>query len=90
MPIDREPAADESMGMAWWNGLTERARALWLERADSAVPADAWALFKGNPGIALEIGLQEGAELARANPDGAASQSQGLDLYLAPTDPTRH
>ncbi len=40
---DREPTAEESAGMAWWNALTEGERANWLARADTAVPAEAWA-----------------------------------------------
>jgi hypothetical protein len=40
--------------MAWWNNLTESARALWLERvgANTASVADAWALFKSDRGLA--------------------------------------
>ncbi len=37
---------DTALGMAWWNRLTRQERAEWLARADSAVPADAWAAFK--------------------------------------------
>ena len=90
MSIEREPTEDELMGMTWWNGLSERARALWLQRAGTAVAADAWALFKANPGIAFEVGLQEGQELARANADSAPLGAESLVLYLSPTDPTRH
>jgi len=43
---DREPTTDEAAGIAWWNGLSEADRAAWMERAGSAVPADAWAAFK--------------------------------------------
>lgn len=39
-------AKDAELGMAWFNGLTERERTEWLRRANSAVPADAWAAFK--------------------------------------------
>lgn len=42
----REPTADEHAGMAWWNALPDRARREWLQRAGSAVPAQAWAAFK--------------------------------------------
>jgi hypothetical protein len=52
--------------MAWWNGLSDRAREIWLERAGTAVAADAWAQFKADPGIAFEVGLQEGREIAAA------------------------
>jgi hypothetical protein len=37
---------DAELGMTWWNRCTERERARWLERAGSAVPADAWEAFK--------------------------------------------
>lgn len=32
-------------GINWWNSLAEDDRALWMRRAGSAVPADAWAYF---------------------------------------------
>ena len=41
-----EALADALLGMAWWNGLSEGERARWLDAADSAVPADAWAAYK--------------------------------------------
>jgi len=44
---DQEPTPDETAGMVWWNSLAESDRAAWLARADSAVPADAWAAYKG-------------------------------------------
>lgn len=44
---DQEPTPDEAAGMVWWNSLAESDRAAWLARADSAVPADAWAAYKG-------------------------------------------
>ncbi len=37
---------DEVRGMEWFNALTEAERREWLQRADSAVPADAWAAYK--------------------------------------------
>lgn len=43
---DPEPTPDETTGMVWWNSLTESDRAAWLARAGSAVPADAWAVYK--------------------------------------------
>ena len=43
---DREPTPDETAGMVWWNSLSEADRADWLMRAGSAVPADAWAVYK--------------------------------------------
>jgi hypothetical protein len=42
---DREPTAEESAGMAWWNSLTEGERANRLARAATAVPAEAWAEY---------------------------------------------
>ena len=63
---DREPTSDELAGISWFNELSDRARALWLERVGTGIPADAWALLKSNPGVALEIGLQEGQEIGMA------------------------
>ena len=40
--------ADEQAGIDWWNGLTERDRAFWLQAATSAVPAEAWRFFKSS------------------------------------------
>ncbi len=90
MSTDREPTEDELLGMVWWNGLYERARALRLQRAGSAVVADAWALFKANPGNASEIGLQERHELACANAGDTLFDAEGLELYGVPAGPARH
>jgi hypothetical protein len=46
MDDEREPSADERAGMEWWNSLPERERALWLGKAQSAKPVDAWAAYK--------------------------------------------
>jgi len=62
LPVARD-RTDEQLRMDWWNGLSERARELWLHRTDSGI-AGAWAMFKTNPGDAFEVGLQEGRELA--------------------------
>jgi hypothetical protein len=43
---ERIATADDVRGMAWFNALAEAERAEWLRRADSAVPADAWAAYK--------------------------------------------
>ncbi|HEY1900448.1 MAG TPA: hypothetical protein VGG49_11695 [Steroidobacteraceae bacterium] len=43
------PAAnqtDDVLGVAWFHSLSEYQRCLWLLRAGSDVPADAWALYK--------------------------------------------
>ena len=42
----KAPLTQEELGMRWWDRLTERERADWLRRADSAVPADAWVTFQ--------------------------------------------
>jgi len=81
---------DERLCTAWWTGLTERARALWLQRAASTHPADAWTLFQSDPGIAFEIGLQEGKELYEANAGNAQFGPDGLTLYLQPAGQTPH
>lgn len=40
-------ARDAELGMTWWNRLTERERAEWMERAgNTGVAADAWEAFK--------------------------------------------
>ena len=53
--LDREPTADELVGMEWWNSMSEPRRADWLRLADSARPADAWDLadrIRTIPGVA--------------------------------------
>jgi len=57
--VKREPTKDETAGMLWWNGLSERARAIWMGFAGSARPADAWELYKANPGLAVSVKIQE-------------------------------
>jgi hypothetical protein len=42
----RKKLGRELAGIAWWNALTEAARADWLRCAGSATPADAWAEYK--------------------------------------------
>lgn len=37
---------DVRQGVDWWNGLSPQEREQWLEMAGSAIPADAWELFK--------------------------------------------
>jgi hypothetical protein len=46
MEDQREPTSDERAGMDWWNRLSERERALWLAKAQSAKPSDAWTAYK--------------------------------------------
>lgn len=45
---EREPTSDEIAGMRWWNSLSDRERAEWLRRANSARPVDAWAAYKAS------------------------------------------
>ena len=45
---ERGPTADEAMGMAWWNNLSEADRARWASKAGTGVVADAWAAFKAS------------------------------------------
>ena len=37
---------DAMQGIAWFNSLTPTERRNWLNVASSAVPADAWAVYK--------------------------------------------
>lgn len=37
---------DATQGIAWFNSLTPTERRNWLNVAGSAVPADAWAVYK--------------------------------------------
>jgi len=59
---ERNPSPDEAAGMVWWNGLTERQRAQWLDRAGSAVVAEAWAVFKDWQGC-LPLNVRVGADV---------------------------
>lgn len=36
--LDREPTADETRGMDWWNALSKAERGAWMARTGSAVP----------------------------------------------------
>jgi hypothetical protein len=40
---------DDELGMAWWNGLSERERAHWAALAGTGRVKDAWELFKSQP-----------------------------------------
>lgn len=44
--LSPEQRADAEQGVAWFNALPEHSRALWLTRAGSSRPVDAWNLFK--------------------------------------------
>ena len=41
---------DQLAGITWWNGLTEQDRRFWLGCAVSAVPGDAWEMYKRTRG----------------------------------------
>jgi hypothetical protein len=56
---ERKPTAEETMGIAWWNDLSEAARARWLGLGGSAVPADAWAAFQADLASARQVTPQE-------------------------------
>lgn len=56
---DRPPTPDESMGMEWWNHLSEADRAAWCKRAETAVPAEAWAAFKRGFAATLPASLSK-------------------------------
>lgn len=43
MTEDRKPNADEIAGMAWWNNVTEPARAEILRATPNWTVAEAWA-----------------------------------------------
>lgn len=49
--LDREATADERTGIDWWNSRSEQARAYWLKKANSAVPAEAWAAYQAEPAV---------------------------------------
>lgn len=42
----QKPTDDDRAGMEWWNSLQESTRRLWLEKAESARPVDAWRAYK--------------------------------------------
>jgi hypothetical protein len=51
------PTADEKLGIAWWNGLSDTARVFWLEQASvggriwDISAADAWTAYKTIHGL---------------------------------------
>jgi hypothetical protein len=55
----RAAMTDAELGIIRWNRLREIERAYWLARADSAVPADAWAAFQ------RETARERGQEVSR-------------------------
>jgi hypothetical protein len=46
------PNTDAEEGMLWWNGCEPAERLKWLQRADSACPADAWAAYSAAKEVA--------------------------------------
>ena len=46
LELCRDVSRDEAVGIAWWNLLTRQERGVWLAKAKTAVPAEAWAFFK--------------------------------------------
>jgi hypothetical protein len=45
-----KPTKDDELGMAWWNGMTDRERARWSAIAGNTGRAkDAWEAFKARP-----------------------------------------
>lgn len=45
---ERPPTQDETLGMTWWNSLSEENRSAWAAKAGTGVVADAWAAFKSS------------------------------------------
>ena len=45
-PMIEKITADEVMGMAWWNSMSEQARSEWVTKAGTGIAADAWKKFK--------------------------------------------
>ncbi len=41
-----EPTKDDEIGMAWWNGLSERERTRWANLVGTGRAKDAWEAFK--------------------------------------------
>ena len=48
--IDRASAADTTIGIAWFNGITERQRRAALQAADTAIPAVAFHHWRQTAG----------------------------------------
>lgn len=40
------PEEEPQVGITWWNSLQEPDRAHWMKMAGSAVPADAWQVYR--------------------------------------------
>lgn len=43
---DDHARIDAVAGIEWWNAMADQERRFWLAAAESAVPADAWEVFK--------------------------------------------
>jgi len=54
------PGCDDVLGMAWWNGLTEKERRRWMREAgDTGRAVDAWNAFKAAPAPARKLTPKE-------------------------------
>lgn len=50
--LPEEASPDDLLGVAWFNGISEFARAYWLAQAGSARPSDAWTAYKRKQEVA--------------------------------------
>ncbi len=48
--VDNARAADATIGIAWWNRLSERQRRVALQAADTAIPAAAFDHWRHTAG----------------------------------------
>jgi hypothetical protein len=55
-----KPSTDDVTGMAWFNGLSEQCRLMWLLRAGSDVPPDAWSRTRGRSDSQIERDVVSG------------------------------
>jgi hypothetical protein len=46
MKTKQTATANDELGMVWWNRLSKKDRAEWLQVAGSARPVDAWRAFQ--------------------------------------------
>jgi hypothetical protein len=45
--MSREAASvEETVGVEWWNAMSEDQRAYWLREANTAIVAEAWAYYQ--------------------------------------------
>ena len=61
--MERQPTEDERDGIAWWNGLDERTRGVWLEKAgNTGRVTDAWEAYKRDKRAKAAIPRTRGAD----------------------------